>query len=106
MVGFVVLHLREPGTRMFSDVSFPEKYADIQFLDVQPNARRSGIATLILTDAEAQARAAGARSIMSEIREKETGKAQFFERLKYVKAGYEVDAYGPSRDGLIRTKQL
>lgn len=98
MAGFVILHLEESGAK---------KYAYVVTLDVAPNARRSGIATLMLTHAEEQARAAGARRVALHVAVDNTAAIQFYERQKYVKAGIAPGFYREAKiDALIYTKQL
>lgn len=98
MVGFVILHLEETG---------PRRYAYIITLDVAPEARRNGIATLMLTHAEEQARTAGAHRVALHVAVENTAAIQFYERQKYVKAGFAKGYYRePGLDALVYAKRL
>jgi ribosomal protein S18 acetylase RimI-like enzyme len=98
MAGFIILHLEESGAK---------KYAYIITLDVAPEARRTGVATLMLTHAEEQARAAGARRVALHVAVENTAAIQFYERQKYVKAGLAKGFYREAGlDALVYAKQL
>ncbi len=98
MAGFVILHIEESGTR---------KYAYIVTLDVAPEARRAGIATLMLNHAEEQARAAGARRVALHVATGNTPAIQFYEHQKYLKSGFAKGFYREAGlDALVYTKQL
>ncbi len=98
MLGFVILHLEQTGAR---------KYAYIVTLDVDPDVRRTGVATLMLAHAEEQARAAGARHIALHVAADNSGAIAFYERLKYVQAGVARSYYREAGlDALVYAKQL
>ena len=98
LAGFTILHLEESGDR---------KYAYIVTLDVAPDARRSGIATLMLTHAEEQARAAGARRVALHVALDNATAIHFYERQKYVKAGFARGFYREAGlDALVYSKRL
>lgn len=98
MFGFVILHLQETGAR---------RYAYIVTLDVDPEVRRTGVATLLLAHAEEQARAAGARRIALHVAADNTGAISFYKRLKYVQVGVARNYYREAGlDALVYAKQL
>jgi ribosomal protein S18 acetylase RimI-like enzyme len=98
MVGFVILHLEDSG---------PRKYAYIITLDVAPEARRAGIATLMLNHAEEQARAAGARRVALHVAVDNTAAIQFYEHQRYFKAGFARGFYREAGlDALVYAKRL
>ena len=98
MIGFVILHLlRSDG----------HKDAYIVTLDVAPDERRTGIATLMLTHAEQQARVAGANRVALHVAVENTPAIQFYERQKYNKAGMAKGFYREAGlDAFIYAKQL
>lgn len=98
MGGFIILHLEDSGAR---------KYAYIVTLDVAPEARRSGIATLMLTHAEEQARIAGARRVALHVAVENTAAIQFYERQEYIRAGRANGFYREAGlDAFVYAKQL
>jgi ribosomal protein S18 acetylase RimI-like enzyme len=98
MAGFVILHLEGSGVR---------KYAYIVTLDVAPEARRSGVATLMLTHAEEQARAAGARRVALHVAVENTAAIQFYEHQKYLRAGLARGFYREAGlDALVYAKHF
>jgi ribosomal protein S18 acetylase RimI-like enzyme len=98
MAGFVILHLEESGAT---------KYAYIITLDVAPHARRAGVATLMLTHAEEQARAAGAHRVALHVATGNTAAIQFYEHQKYIQAGLAKGFYREAGlDALVYSKQL
>jgi len=98
MAGFIILHLQESG---------PRKYAYIITLDVAPEARRAGIATLMLNHAEEQARAAGARRVALHVAVENTAAIQCYEHQKHLKAGFARGFYREAGlDALGYSKRL
>ena len=98
MTGFVILHLLRSDTR---------KDAYVVTLDVAPEERRAGIATLVLTHAEQQARVAGAHRVALHVAVDNKPAIQFYERQKYVKAGVAKSFYREAGlDAFIYAKQL
>ena len=98
MIGFIILHLEDSGAK---------KYAYIITLDVAPEARRGGIATLMLTHAEEQARSAGARKIALHVAVENASAIQFYERQKYQQAGTARGFYREAGlDAFVYAKQL
>jgi ribosomal-protein-alanine N-acetyltransferase len=98
MAGFIVLHLEGSGAK---------KYAYIITLDVAPDARRSGIATLMLNHAEEQARAAGARRVALHVAVENAAAIQFYERQEYLQAGVARNFYREAGlDAFVYAKQL
>lgn len=98
MIGFIILHLEDSG---------PKKYAYIVTLDVAPNARRSGIATLMLNHSEEQARRAGARRVALHVAVENTTAIEFYERQDYLKAGLARGFYREAGlDAFVYTKRL
>ena len=98
MIGFIILHLEDLGAK---------KYAYIVTLDVAPEARRIGIACLLLTHAEEQARIAGARRVALHVAVDNAAAIHFYERQKYVRAGIARNFYREAGlDAFIYTRQL
>ncbi len=98
MAGFVIVHMEE---------SRKKKYAYVVTLDVAPDARRTGIATLMLTHAEEQARAAGARQVALHVAVDNTAAIQFYERQRYAKTGVAKRFYRDAGiDAFVYAKQL
>jgi [ribosomal protein S18]-alanine N-acetyltransferase len=98
MAGFIILHLEGSGAK---------KYAYVVTLDVAPDARRSGIATLMLNHAEQQAQAAGAHRVALHVAVENTAAVQFYERQKYVKAGMAKGFYREAGlDAFVYARQL
>ena len=98
MIGFVILHLLRSDAR---------KDAYIVTLDVAPEERRAGIATLVLNHAEQQARVAGANRVALHVAVENKPAIQFYERQKYVKAGVAKGFYREAGlDAFIYSKQL
>jgi len=98
MVGFIILHLQGKGARA---------YAYVVTLDVSPEARRVGIATLMLAHAEEQARTAGARRIALHVAVDNAGAIQFYERRGYLRAGVARGYYREiGLDAFVYSKQL
>ncbi len=98
MVGFVIVHLEESSSG---------RYAYIVTLDVAPQARRSGVATVMLQHAEEQARAAGAKRMALHVAEDNAAAIAFYERLKYIRAGVARNFYREAGlDAFVYAKQL
>jgi ribosomal-protein-alanine N-acetyltransferase len=98
MAGFIILHLQDTGARM---------YGYIVTLDVAPDARRGGIATLLLAHAEEQARAAGARRVALHVAVDNAGAIEFYKRSGYVRAGVARGYYREiGLDAFVYAKQL
>ena len=98
MVGFIILHLEGSGAK---------KNAYIVTLDVAPESRRHGIATLMLDHAEEQARAAGARRVALHVSVENSAAIHFYERHKYVQAGTARNFYREAaQDAFVYARQL
>ncbi len=104
MVGFVILHLLPSDSRRVRSM---RKDAYVVTLDVAPELRRKGIASLMLTHAEQQARVAGANRVALHVAVDNTGAINFYERQKYVRASVVEKFYREAGlDAFIYAKQL
>ncbi len=98
IVGFVILHLLRSSAR---------KDAYVVTLDVAPEARRTGIATIMLTHAEQQARSAGAHRVALHVAVENAPAIRFYERQRYTRAGLAKGFYREvGLDAFIYAKQL
>ena len=104
MIGFVILHLLRSSGRGTRE---SRKDAYVVTLDVAPGARRSGIATVMLTHAEEQARVAGAHRVALHVAVNNTAAIAFYQRQKYACAGTADSFYREAGlDAFIYAKQL
>ena len=98
MIGFLIVHLlRSNGLRD----------AYVVTLDVAPDERRAGVATLMLTHAEQQARSAGAHRVALHVAVENMAAIRFYERQKYAKAGSVKGFYREAgTDASVYAKRL
>ena len=101
MAGFVIVHLeRNNGATTGYIVT----------LDVAPQHRRSGIATLLMTEAEGQAQGAGASSTTLHVYTANETALRFYEQRSYSRLGIQRRFYGRKEgadlDAFVYSKQL
>ncbi len=78
----------------------------INNIAVCPEFRRRGVASAILKEFDKQAKALGLRFLTLEVRAKNNGAIELYEKHGYVKKGLRKGFYvRPEDDGLIYTKE-
>ena len=97
MVGFVMVNLERVGR---------DKVGYVTTLDVAPERRRSGLAGVLMGEAEAQVRAAGASAVVLHVFVGNIGAVGFYEQAGYERVGVEVGFYGEGMDGWVYRKGL
>ncbi len=90
IAGFVIIHLER-------DAETTTGY--VVTLDVSPQQRRSGIATMLMTQAEHRARHAGAAAMTLHVYTGNEAALSFYEERGYKKLGAQRRFYG-SKDGV------
>lgn len=93
LAGFVIVH-REEATGY------------IVTLDVAETWRRRGIASLLMEDAEAKARAAGAEVMGLHVFTGNAHAIGFYERMGYERAGIRRNFYHEGVDAFVYRKEL
>lgn len=84
--------------------------AEVQKVMVRPEARRRGIASRLMAEAEATARARGIRLLFLDTSDSHAGARPFYEALRYVYVGgipgYALDTHGKPEQNAIYYKTL
>ena len=89
------------GTRILLD------QCDITNIAVHPDARRGGIATLLLEELERTVRPMGVEVLYLEVREGNTPARSFYEKSRFVPVGRRKNYYSlPTEDAILMTKTL
>ena len=89
------------GTRILLD------QCDITNIAVHPDARRGGIATLLLEELERTVRPMGVEVLYLEVREGNTPARSFYEKSSFVPVGRRKNYYSlPTEDAILMTKTL
>ena len=89
------------GTRILLD------QCDITNIAVHPDARRLGIATLLLSELEQTVRPMGVTVLYLEVREGNTPARAFYEKSRFIPVGRRKNYYSlPTEDAILMTKSL
>jgi [ribosomal protein S18]-alanine N-acetyltransferase len=81
-------------------------FGHIITIDVLPGARRSGLGTHLMMEAEQRMRAAGAKAVMLETAVDNLTALRFYKRLKYSVEKVIPRYYNGNRDALLLSKGL
>jgi len=80
---------------------------EIENIVVAQSHRRSGLATLLLSELLAKARAQGVKSLFLEVRESNSAARAFYERSDFRQTGRRPGYYrGPHEDALVYERKL
>ena len=95
--GFIILHVsgRERRTAAY-----------MVTLDVHPDLRQQGVATVLVEEAERQAREAGATRLSLHVHTGNEAAIRFYERLGFSATQFHPDLYAPGLDGMGYLKLL
>ncbi len=97
LAGFVVVYLEGVGR---------DKVGYVTTLDVAPERRRSGLARVLMVEAEARVRQAGGLAVVLHVFVGNIGAVGFYEQAGYERVGMEVGFYGVGMDGWVYRKGL
>ena len=97
MAGFVVVNLERVGKA---------KVGYVTTLDVAPERRRGGLARVLMGEAEARVRAAGASAMVLHVFGGNVAAVEFYEAAGYERVGVVLGFYGDGMDGWVYRKGL
>jgi ribosomal protein S18 acetylase RimI-like enzyme len=98
MLGFIIVHLQGQAR---------DRYVYIVTIDVAPEARRAGVGSKLLQEAEAQAAAEGIHRIGLHVAVDNAAAIAFYERQGYERLGMKKGFYREARtDALIYRKAI